>query len=105
MGSVAESVGNTFIAPFRAVYDFGKNATTTPSNPLVGALKDQQAQSEALQKKMLAQPKQIQADNFLSNKLRSQSSLRMGLASTMTGAGLSTPSLTGQSAGKQKMGT
>jgi len=81
-----------------------------PSDPLPGILSQQQAQATETQKLLEQTPKQISPDNFLSQKAGQLAKLRLGLASTIGGAGgvpsatLSAPSLTAAGAGKSKMG-
>jgi hypothetical protein len=87
-----------------SVSSWWNHATAAPSNPLEGQLKAQAEQSAALQKQILSQPKQVASDNFLSTKNAQMNKLRMGLGSTITGAGLSTPTLLGGSGGKTKLG-
>ena len=57
------------------------------SNKLLSEQKKEAAQSLALQTSMAEQPKLTTADNTSANKLRQLMSLRLGMASTMTGAG------------------
>ncbi len=72
----------------------------------------EQAQKAAeLTTTLLEQPKQISPDNFLATKTRMLANMRLGLASTITGAGggapaptLSAPALTGAT-GKNKLGS
>jgi hypothetical protein len=102
MGSVADIISAPVMATVSAAKGIGKivdRATTSPSNPLVGALKEQTKQAADLQAQTLAQPKKLQSDDFLARKNAQIDKLRMGLASTMTGAGL-----TSQSSGKSKLG-
>lgn len=67
-------------------------------------IKDQLAAQEKrtaeLKTQMALQPKITQSDNFAADKLKSLNSLRMGMATTMTGAG----SLTQPTALKTKLG-
>lgn len=102
MGAVTDII-NAPLTPFiqagKGVSKIVDRATTTPSNPLEGILKDQQKQAADLQAQTLAQPKKLQSDDFLARKNAQLNKLRMGLASTMTGAGL-----TSQSSGKSKLG-
>lgn len=69
-----------------------------------------QSQAEDLKNTILTKPKQITPDNFLSMKAKQLSNLRLGLASTVTGAGgapspvLSSASLAGSYPGKSKLG-
>jgi aspartate/tyrosine/aromatic aminotransferase len=66
------------------------------------ALADQADQAKALQIQTLQQPKQITPDNFLANKNAQLNKLRLGFASTMSGAGsLALPTNPG---GKAKLG-
>jgi hypothetical protein len=48
---------------------------------------DQAADAARLKQDILQQPKKIQSDNSLPNRLRRQMSMRMGMQNTMTGAG------------------
>ena len=72
---------------------------------------EQAAQAAQLEQLTLQQPKSISPDNFLSNKANALANLRLGLASTITGAGgapsavLSAPALTGSGPGKNKLGS
>lgn len=71
------------------------------------ALLDQQAaRAEKLRIETLQQPKRISSDNFLSNKASQLAKLRLGLSSTITGAGNTTPSLipSTNTAAKTKLG-
>lgn len=83
---------------------------SSPGNPMAGIAADQAKQAAALQAQLLNQPKQISPDNFLAMKNKMLTSMRLGLASTMTaGAGtpspvLSTPALLGAN-GKNKLGS
>lgn len=45
------------------------------------------ADAAKLKKEMLEQPKKIQSDNFLAYKNKQLNKLRLGMASTITGAG------------------
>ena len=82
----------------------------SPADPLPGILSQQQKQAADAQTLLNQKPKQISPDNFLSQKAGQLAKLRLGLASTIGGAGgvpsatLSAPSLTAAGAGKSKMG-
>lgn len=74
------------------------------------AQKIQTEQASGLQRTMLQQPKQITPDNFLAMKSNQLANLRLGIASTISGAsGSSAPtlgstSLTGNNPGKTRFG-
>ena len=83
------------------------DAATKKASEEQKALSAQQAASaEKLRVETLQQPKQISSDNFLSNKASQLSKLRLGLSSTITGAGNNTPSLvpSTNTAAKTKLG-
>lgn len=86
-------------------------AADSASNNLAEAQKTQAAQAAQLETLTLQQPKNISPDNFLASKTNALANLRLGLASTITGAGgapspvLSAPSLTGNGPGKTKLGS
>ena len=66
---------------------------------------DQAADAARLAQQTLEQPKIIAPDNFMAQKASQLSKLRLGMASTMTGAGLAQPAaLTPASALKSKLG-
>lgn len=72
---------------------------------------DQAAQAAQLEQQTLEQPKMISPDNFLATKAKQLANLRLGLASTITpgasgapSAVISSPSLTANGPGKNKMG-
>ena len=65
----------------------------------------QAAQAASLQTQTLEQPKVVASDNFMANKASQLSKLRLGMASTMSGAGLPpTASLAPANTLKTKMG-
>ena len=59
----------------------------------------QAADAEALRKQMLEQPKKVAPDDILASKNKMLNTMRMGMASTMTAAGLGVGV-----GGKQKLG-
>ena len=66
---------------------------------------NQAADAARLAQQTLEQPKIIAPDNFMAQKASQLSKLRLGMASTMTGAGLAQPAaLTPASALKSKLG-
>lgn len=71
---------------------------------------EQKQQASDLNTQLLQQPKTITPDNFLATKAAQLAQLRLGMASTMTGAGgapgatLGSTALTGSGPGKTKMG-
>ncbi len=75
------------------------------------AMAAQQAQAAQLNQTLLTQPKTISPDNFLAQKSAQLANLRLGLASTIKGAGGAPPpvlgsnSLMGSYPGKSKLGT
>jgi len=75
------------------------------------AAAEQQAQGSAIQTQLAQQPKQITPDNFLSMKAGQLANLKLGLASTVTGAGgapsavLGSTSLQATGTGKTKLGS
>lgn len=87
-----------------------QNAPRDAAAAADAASRRQADQAADVQKNLLLQPKQITPDNFLASKAAQLANLRLGLASTMTGAGgapgavLSAPSLTGNYPGKAKLG-
>lgn len=119
--NLAKSIGNNTSVLQKAVnLDFGglPTAVTAPgraadsaSKSLADAENNQAAQAAQLEQLTLQQPKNISPDNFLASKTNALANLRLGLASTITGAGgapspvLSAPSLTGNGPGKTKLGS
>lgn len=85
-------------------------AEKTATNQANALGQQQLTESQTLQEQLLSQPQNIAPDNFLALKANSLANLRLGLASTMTGAGgspsptLSSPSLQPAAQGKTKMG-
>ncbi len=86
-------------------------AANAASQALATAENNQAAQAAQLEQQTLEQPKMISPDNFLATKTQALANLRLGLASTTTGAGgapsavLSTPALTAAGQGKTKLGS
>lgn len=121
MGGAAQGLGNNTSLFQKAVnLDFGglPTALTAPGRAaksaedrLNKANTDQAAQAAHLEQLTLQQPKSISPDNFLASKTNALANLRLGLASTITGAGgapsavLSAPSLTAGGSGKTKLGS
>jgi hypothetical protein len=110
------------LAPFTGVTSLlASGAATGAFNDIGGAKNaasnmqtaesEQAGQAAALETLTLQQPKTISPDNFLASKTNALANLRLGLASTVTGAGgapsavLSAPSLTGSGPGKNKLGS
>ena len=69
------------------LYRDQKDAAQEQADKQQAASEKQAADAAALKKQMLEQPKQTTPDNFLANKNKQLNTLRMGLASTITGAG------------------
>ena len=86
-------------------------AAASAQQSLATAGETQAAQAAKLETLTLQQPKQISPDNFLASKTNALANLRLGLASTMTGAGgapspvLSAPALSAAGSGKTKLGS
>lgn len=99
--------------PLNVVGDFFTlgMAGLTAADAAAKARKDQQAlmakqsaDALALEKRTLEAPKQIGSDNFMAGKASQLAKLRLGMSSTITGAGMSAPMLAPASQGKQKLG-
>ena len=98
-----------FLNPQRFGADIGgsKNASSNATNAAAASA----AQAAQLEQLTLEQPKIISPDNFLASKTNALANLRLGLASTITGAGgapsatLASPSLTASGQGKTKLGS
>ena len=120
-GSFFSSIGNNTSVLQKAVNLDTLGAATAVTAPGREAAASQKALSDAgtaqaaqaanLEQLTLQQPKNISPDNFLASKTNALANLRLGLASTITGAGgapspvLSAPSLTGNGPGKTKLGS
>ncbi len=96
----------------RSVNDPG-GAKNTASNAATAQSESeirQSGQAASLQQTLLTQPKNITPDNFLATKSAQLANLRLGLASTITGASgtpgavLGSTSLSGNGPGKTKLG-
>lgn len=100
-GGAFQGIKNAFTDIGGAKYAAGEESA---------AISAQTAQSTILQNQLLEQPKQISPDNFLATKTAQLANLKLGLASTVTGAAgapspvLSSTSLTANGAGKTKLG-
>ena len=105
-GGIGAAVGGT---TGYGMENSAQQATNT-KNAASDAQKIQTAQAAQLQNTLLTQPKNVTPDNFLATKSAQLANLRLGLASTITGAGgapspvLGAPSLTGNYPGKAKLG-
>lgn len=84
----------------------GDKAAEDARNEQRALLARQAAKAEKLRIETLQQPKRISSDNFLSNKASQLAKLRLGMSSTITGAGNTTPSLvpSTNTAAKTKLG-
>lgn len=110
-GPTGNWLDNNIRAPLQSIATFNMGKMfQKPADPLPGILAQQQAQATQLQNQLLQQPKNISPDNFLATKASQLARLRLGMASTITGAGgapsavLTSPSLNAASAGKSKLG-
>lgn len=107
-GGIAGLLGAKGVPGDNMFKDIG--GTANISSNAATAASQQQAQAAGLQQTLLTQPKTISPDNFLATKASQLANLRLGLASTVTGAGgapgavLGSTSLTGSGPGKLKLG-
>lgn len=98
-------------AAYRSVKGFQtmQNAPRDAATQMSQAQAEQSRQAAAMQQKLLTQPKQIAPDDFLATRNKLLQNMRLGLASTISGASgapspvLSAPSLSA-GAGKTKLG-
>lgn len=87
-----------------------KKAADRNTSETSAAIEDQRKQSDQLKSTLLQTPKQVSPDNYLAMKSKELNRLRLGLASTITGASnspaptLSSPTLTASGTGKNTLG-
>ena len=119
MGGALSGIGNNTsvlqktlnIGLYGAMTASDRRAAASAQQSLTTAEETQAAQAAKLETLTLQQPKQISPDNFLASKTNALANLRLGLASTMTGAGgapspvLSAPALSAAGSGKTKLGS
>ncbi len=106
-------LGNAVAGTDRGIqgYKTLQNAPRDAAASASAASRDQAAKAADIQRNLLLQPKKVTPDNFLANKASQLANLRLGMASTITGAGgapdatLSAPSLSGNYPGKTKLGS
>ena len=109
MGSVAQTTLDVLGFGIPAAY---RQKMESRNVKAAQATKTQQTQEEAQRRMtaLLQHPKQVAPQDFLAMREKQLRTMKIGLASTMTGAGgapaptLSAPSLTPTGQGKSKMG-